>query len=94
MAVNRRYRIWGRVQGVGFRAFVWRTAREIGVDGWVRNRHDGSVEALVAADPEVHERLLKALQQGPGMSRVDRVDVAEEVTAEDLSAGFDVRHDA
>lgn len=94
MRVCRRYRVWGRVQGVGFRAFVWRTARDIGVDGWVRNRYDGSVEALVAADPETHDRLLTALKLGPRMSRVDRVDVAEEAAAEDLSAEFEVRHDA
>ena len=94
MAVNRRYRIWGRVQGVGFRAFVWRTAREIGVDGWVRNRHDGSVEALVGADSAAHQRLQMALEEGPRMSRVDRVDVTEEVAGDDVPRGFEVRHDA
>ena len=73
MRAPRRYRIWGRVQGVGFRAFVWRAAREIEVDGWVRNRYDGTVEALVSASPEAHERLQSALEQGPRMSKVDRV---------------------
>jgi acylphosphatase len=94
MAELRRYRIRGRVQGVGFRAFVWRTARDIGVDGWVRNRYDGSVEALVSADPVAHERLRKALEQGPRMSIVDHVEVTEDVTGEDVPRGFDVRHDA
>lgn len=94
MATTRRYRIWGRVQGVGFRAFVWRTARDMGVDGWVRNRYDGSVEALVSADPDAHDRLQAALEQGPRMSRVDRVEVTqEEVAAGDVPRGFEVRRD-
>jgi acylphosphatase len=94
MAELRRYRVRGRVQGVGFRAFVWRTAREIGVDGWVRNRHDGSVEALVSAESDAHERLREALDQGPRMSRVDHVEVTEEAATEDVPRGFDIRHDA
>ncbi len=94
MRATRRYRIWGRVQGVGFRAFVWRTARELEVDGWVRNRHDGSVETLVAASPGAHERLLIALEQGPRMSRVDRVEVTDDVPDEGVPRGFEVWHDA
>jgi acylphosphatase len=90
----RRYRIWGRVQGVGFRAFVWRQASELGVAGWVRNRFDGSVETLVSASPETHANLLAALEQGPRMSRVDRVDVTEEPDSTELPAGFEVRYDA
>ncbi len=92
MVAVRRYRVWGRVQGVGFRAFVWRTARELGVGGWVRNRYDGSVEALVSASPEQHARTLEALERGPRMSRVDRVDVTEEPEG-DVPAGFEVLHD-
>ena len=94
MRSTRRYRVWGRVQGVGFRAFVWRTARDIGVDGWVRNRFDGTVEALVSAGSEAHERLLAALERGPRMSRVDRVDVTDEASGADVPRGFEVRRDA
>jgi acylphosphatase len=94
MRSTRRYRISGRVQGVGFRAFVWRTAREVDVDGWVRNRHDGTVEALVSASPDKHELLLTSLEQGPRMSRVDRVEVTEDVRNDDFPRGFEVRRDA
>jgi len=90
----RRYRIWGRVQGVGFRAFVWQQARELAVTGWVRNRVDGSVEALVAASPEIHARMFAALQRGPRLSQVDRVDVEELDEATELAASFEIRHDA
>lgn len=90
----RRYRIWGRVQGVGFRAFVWQRARELAVSGWVRNRVDGSVEALVAASPPNHARVFAALQQGPRLSQVDRVDVEESNEATELAATFEIRRDA
>jgi acylphosphatase len=89
----RRYRIRGRVQGVGFRAFVWREARELGVDGWVRNRFDGSVEALVACEPETHSRLHTALERGPRMSRVDIVNIEHEDGGGDIPSGFEIRHD-
>jgi len=90
---NRRYRIRGRVQGVGFRAFVWREARELEVDGWVRNRFDGSVEALVICAPDKHARLHEALERGPRMSRVDRVDVEDEGDESGIPTGFEILHD-
>lgn len=94
MSVARRYRVWGRVQGVGFRAFVWREARAMQLTGWVRNRLDGTVEALVVTTPDSHERLLMALEQGPSLSRVDRVDVTDEPGQTPVLAGFEVRNDA
>jgi acylphosphatase len=72
--VTRRYEVYGRVQGVGFRAFVIRNARSLGVGGWVRNRSDGSVEALVSGRVESHEMLCELLQEGPRWSRVTRVE--------------------
>jgi acylphosphatase len=89
--VVRRYRVTGRVQGVGFRHFVWRSAQELGVDGWVRNRLDGSVECLVRATPNEHERLTLLLEQGPGWSRVDRVFSVDELESEVMTGGFEVR---
>ena len=71
-----RYRIIGRVQGVGFRYFTRRAAQKAGVRGWVRNVSDGSVEAeAVGSDAEL-EAFEKAIGRGPGPSRVDRVERA------------------
>lgn len=69
----RRFEVFGRVQGVGFRYFVRRSALEIGVRGWVRNRADGSVEAVVEGEPNRVARFRAAIGKGPRLSRVDRV---------------------
>lgn len=55
----------GRVQGVGFRYYVSRKAQELGVNGWVRNRWDGSVELEAEAGPEVLAQFLQAVRKGP-----------------------------
>ena len=65
----------GRVQGVGFRAFVEGAARRHGVAGWVRNRPGGDVELLARVRPEHKGRFLAELQKGPPMSRVHDVQV-------------------
>lgn len=88
-----RYRVHGRVQGVGFRAFVWRAAQEIGIDGWVRNRYDGTVEVLAGGEPEMHDRLLVQLNRGPRWSQVVRVEVTAESDEARVDAGFHVRSD-
>jgi acylphosphatase len=62
--------IAGRVQGVGFRAWTCRQARSRGLRGWVRNRHDGSVEALLIGEAEAVEAVAEACRQGPGLARV------------------------
>jgi acylphosphatase len=90
----RRYLISGRVQGVGFRAFVWREAGALEVDGWVRNRFDGSVEALAAAEPAEHDRLRAILERGPRMSRVDSVEVSDVELDVGIPGGFEIRPDA
>ncbi|HEY64354.1 MAG TPA: acylphosphatase [Caldilineae bacterium] len=66
--------IYGRVQGVGFRYFVQRRARSLGISGWVRNRWDGSVELEAEGPRDALERLLEAVRQGPSGARVQRVD--------------------
>lgn len=85
----RRYRVTGRVQGVGFRAFVWRQAQDLGLDGWVRNNPDGSVELLVAAEEVGHELLEQRLREGPRWSNVARVEVVEE-PGTSLPPGFGI----
>jgi acylphosphatase len=71
MTIVRHVIVHGRVQGVGFRAFVEREALTRGIEGWVRNRHDGSVEALFAGDEDVVAGMIEACRQGPLGARVD-----------------------
>lgn len=66
-------RVSGLVQGVGYRYFAYRAARECGVTGWVRNLRDGDVEAEVQGAPEQIERFVTQLNIGPRWSRVDNV---------------------
>jgi acylphosphatase len=82
--------ITGRVQGVGFRAWTCGEARRRGLRGWVRNRHDGSVEALLIGAPEAVEAMIEACRRGPSVARVD--DIARSPSADDGSPGFAERH--
>jgi acylphosphatase len=72
--VVRRVAICGRVQRVGFRAWTEYTALERGLEGWVRNRPDGSVEAVFAGPAATVEAMLEACRRGPPGARVDRID--------------------
>jgi acylphosphatase len=72
----RRVTIRGRVQGVGYRAFVEHQALTLGIEGWVRNRRDGSVEALFAGSANVVSDMVALCRRGPSYARVD--DVQEE----------------
>jgi acylphosphatase len=72
----RRFVVTGRVHGVGFRNYVEHVAGKIGVQGYVRNRQDGSVEVLAMGSPGQLGQMRAALQKGPTMSRV--VGVTEE----------------
>ena len=79
---TRRYIVSGRVQGVGFRWFVDREARIIGLAGWVRNNSDGNVEVLASGTEDQLAKLKSKLKQGPRASRVDEVieeDASDEV---------------
>ncbi|NOX38330.1 MAG: acylphosphatase [Calditrichaeota bacterium] len=64
-------RVFGMVQGVGYRFFTQRKAREYGLVGYVRNMPDGSVEVYAEGDREVLENFLLDLRRGPVMARVD-----------------------
>ncbi|MFK8251059.1 acylphosphatase [Ancylobacter terrae] len=67
-------RVRGRVQGVGYRAFVEREAIRHGLAGWVRNRTDGSVEAILAGPAETVAAVIEACRRGPTLARVDAVE--------------------
>jgi acylphosphatase len=90
MIVARRYVITGRVQGVGFRFFTEHAAAREGVHGWVQNRADGAVEALIEGDEEAVDRVEAALRRGPAGARVERVSVEPEPPS-GRATGFVVR---
>ena len=77
MNVVRHVVVHGRVQGVGFRAFVEDTAESLGLEGWVRNRRDGTVEAVFAGPEPPVTAALEACRAGPRHGHVDRIDVED-----------------
>jgi len=77
MAIARHLIATGRVQGVGFRQYMMHTARELGITGWVRNRADGSVEAVIAGAPESVARMIERAQRGPAHAAVTELRVSE-----------------
>jgi acylphosphatase len=85
----RRLLVRGHVQGVFFRDELKRRAEREGVAGWVANRDDGAVEALLEGEPEAVERLVDWAREGPPDARVEHL-AAERVQARGLT-GFDVR---
>ncbi len=84
--------VHGRVQGVGFRYALQATAQRAGAHGWVRNRRDGTVEALIAGDAASVETVIAWAHEGPSSAHVERVDVAESDDAP--PAGFEIRASA
>lgn len=91
--VSRRLTIRGRVQGVGYRDALCSEAERQGVAGWVRNRTDGSVEALLQGDAEQVSALIGWARRGPPAARVDEVRV-EPAEASELPARFERRPSA
>ena len=90
MIVARHYRVSGRVQRVGFRYFVYESARREGLAGWVGNLPDGSVEIAAEGEAEAVDRFDRALRQGPAGARVDNVDT-DLVPPTGRHAGFTIR---
>jgi len=86
---RRRVVVHGRVQGVFFRGSTAERAREVGVSGWVRNRPDGTVEAVFEGSAEQVAEMVRYCRQGPPWARVERIEEFEEAP-EDLG-GFGVR---
>jgi len=83
---TRRYLVRGRVQGVGFRWFVEREAHMLGIAGWVRNNHDGSVEVLAQGTRDQLSGLHSRLREGPRAARVDGVEVSDATSVSGLSS--------
>jgi acylphosphatase len=73
--------IRGRVQGIGFRAFIEKNAQERALDGWVRNRADGGVEAVFSGAAPVVEEMLELCRKGPPGARIEEFEVREEDAA-------------
>jgi acylphosphatase len=84
-----RLRIRGRVQGVWYRGWAEAEAMALGLDGWVRNRRDGTVEAVLRGPEAVVHEMIERCRTGPPAAWVERVDVAAE-TAE-VAPGFHLR---
>ena len=76
-AIVRRVLVDGAVQGVGYREFTRRAALSLGVSGWVRNRSDGAVEALVQGSAASVEALIAEMRRGPRFATVDSLRVIE-----------------
>jgi acylphosphatase len=84
-----RLRITGRVQGVGYRAWAVQEATRLGVSGWVCNRRDGSVEAVITGDEDRVAAMIAACRDGPYAARVAAVSTEE--ARDDGSTGFTAR---
>jgi acylphosphatase len=87
--VRRRVVVQGRVQGVGFRYSVRERAWTEGIDGWVRNRPDGTVEAVLQGELGRVERVLRFCRRGPRGAQVNGVDVRKE--RPEALTGFEIR---
>jgi acylphosphatase len=82
MRIIRHIIVRGRVQGVGYRAFVEHEALRRGIEGWVRNRRDDSVEAMFAGEAAGVHDMIEACRRGPHSASVDALDQREGTDAE------------
>jgi acylphosphatase len=89
LMIARRLQITGRVQGVGFRYAMQDEAARLGVNGWVRNRSDGSVEALLQGEADALEALTAWARRGPPGARVSAVQITG--AEEDPHSAFELR---
>jgi len=87
---RKRIFVTGRVQGVGYRAHAWDEAVRLGLRGWVRNRRDGRVEAVVEGNDTAVSEFAKWCEAGAPAARVVSVDVSDDASGEALGA-FEVR---
>jgi acylphosphatase len=90
-AQRRRWVVSGRVHGVGYRMFVFKSALSSDLRGYVRNLPDGTVEAVAEGSPESMHALETLLKQGPAASRVDSVSVDPAPARTELPYPFEIR---
>ena len=88
---RRRWIVRGRVQGVGFRWFVWREAERLGLGGFARNLRDGTVEVVSQGADDVLDQLEQALRRGPSSAGVDAVDRLEVPADLQVSNSFEIK---
>ncbi len=81
-----RVKITGMVQGVGFRAFIYRNASLLGITGWAKNTGGGGVEAVFEGEEKQVHKLIELCRQGPAAGKVDRVEVREEPFLDEFTA--------
>jgi acylphosphatase len=86
--ITKHLEIRGQVQGVGYRYSMVGEARRVGVDGWVRNRRDGSVEAMVQGPRDAVDAIIRWARRGPAAAEVENVDVQD---ATGSFSGFETR---
>lgn len=84
--------VTGRVQGVGFRNFVWKAATGLALTGYVKNVAAGGVEVVAEGEPDQLDKLVQHLEKGPMLSRVDRV-ITHSAPASGGFEKFEVRYD-
>ncbi|HRY29662.1 MAG TPA: acylphosphatase [Elusimicrobiota bacterium] len=89
-SVRRRYRIFGRVQGVGFRYFCLETARTLALRGWVRNCPDGSVETEAEGPAADLASFAERLQTAHSWARVERMETVEMSPRNDTTEDFEI----
>src|SRR5208283_2439331 len=87
----RRVLVEGAVQGVGYREFARRAALRLNVSGWVRNRYDGAVEALIRGSPAAVDALIAEMRRGPRFAMVERLSLIERDEAEGDGGTFMIR---
>jgi len=92
MVVRAHVFVSGKVQGVFFRFETRRLARRLGVNGWVRNRTDGRVEAVFEGERENVEKMIAFCKRGPPGARVTKVEVEWEEPTEEFE-GFSIRYE-
>lgn len=88
----KKFVVYGKVQGVGFRYFTWRVATKLGVVGWVKNLSEGSVLVIAKGEKEQIERLYELLQKGSSSSEVKQI-LCEDYPDKETFDKFSVRRD-